>query len=84
MLYVPSPIPLVYDRKYQALANPRGRMQYYEQLKGENRLRIGRADFIRAYNKSNIIAIRPVQITDPSPVLQFEFFTIEGSNQPET
>ena len=77
MFYIPSPIPLVYDHKYQALANPRGRMQYYEQLKGKNRFRIGRANFIQAYNNSNIIAIRPLQASDPSAVFQFEFFTLE-------
>ena len=77
MFYIPSPIPLVYDRKYQALANPSGRMQYYEQLKGTNRHRIGRADFIKAYNNSDIIAIRPLQAAASSPAFQFEFFTIE-------
>lgn len=75
MIYVPSPIPVAYEAIYQALANKSGRMQYYIQKRGESRMRIGRGEFINAYNHQHILAMKPLPTTMDAPVFQLEFYT---------
>lgn len=75
MLFVPSPIHVSYETMFQALVNRSGRMQYYRQNSGQSRIRIGRGDFIEAYNKRDIIAIKPLQSDLGDPVFQLEFYT---------
>jgi len=72
LAFVPSPIPFDYDESYSALANRSGRMQYYRKSKGNNRERIGRNDFIRAFNANYVLALVPIQSN--APVFQFKFF----------
>ncbi len=76
-LYIPSPINVDYVISYRAVANKSGRMQYYREYKGKSKARIGRADFIKAYNSNKIIGIMPLQSqSNASSVFQFEFFVI--------
>lgn len=74
MLYIPSPIPLKYDLKYTATANKSGRMQYHRVKPGISKLRISRTEFIKAYNDSSIIAVRPLQERGQEMVFQLEFY----------
>lgn len=74
MFYIPSPIKIPFDLAYQAKANKSGRMQYYRIKPGNTRERIARADFIEAYNNSNIIAMRPLPAQHGEQVFQIEFF----------
>ena len=73
MKYVPSPIPLKYSYIYSAAANRSGRMQYYKASPGEGRERISRTEFIDVFNKSDILAIRPIPLAN-MPVIQMEFY----------
>ncbi len=76
--YIPSPIGFNYDTIYSALANQSGRMQYYKE-EAENaftRIRIGRNEFISAYNNLEIIAVKPIQA--PAPVFQLKFYAIKN------
>jgi len=75
MLYIPSPINVSYDSMYQAIANRSGRMQYYMQKNGEARVRIGRGEFINAYNYSVIVAVKPLQTNLGKSIFQLEFYT---------
>jgi len=75
MKYIPSPIDVSYEVMFQAMANKSGRMQYYRQENGKGRTRIGRQDFIKAFNISDIIAVRPLQTQVSSLVFQLEFYT---------
>jgi len=70
--FVPSPINFDYDVSYSALANSAGRMQYYRTLKEGSKTRIGRNEFVTAYNTKSIIAVRP--IPSKASVFQLEFF----------
>lgn len=72
--FIPSPVPLRYEYIYSAMSNRSGRMQYYRIRPGHTRLRISRADFIRAYNELNILAIRPLQIRQNDISFQLEFY----------
>jgi hypothetical protein len=74
MRYVPSPIPIKYDFIYSAAANKSGRMQYHRIRPGLSKLRISRTEFIKAYNETPIIALRPVQQTGQETVFQLEFY----------
>ncbi len=74
--YVPSPIGFNYDTIYSALANQSGRMQYYKEEMGTARIRIGRNEFISAFNNLEIIAIKPIQA--PAPVFQLKFYAIKN------
>jgi len=74
--YVPSPIGFNYDTIYSALANQSGRMQYYKEGINEPRVRIGRNEFIAAYNNLEIIALKPIQA--PVPVFQLKFYAIKN------
>lgn len=73
MHFVPSPINFEYDAAYAALANKSGRMQYYKQVKGQVRQRIGRNEFIDAFNNLKILAVTP--IPSKQPVFQLQFFS---------
>lgn len=74
--YIPSPIGFTYDIIYSALANQSGRMQYYKEAIGKPRERIGRNEFIKAYNNLDIIAVKPIQT--PAPVFQLKFYAIKN------
>ncbi len=74
MWYIPSPIPLKFDFVYTATANQSGRMQYHRIRPGQNKLRISRVEFIKAYNDSTILAINPLQVKGQDAVFQFEFY----------
>lgn len=74
--YIPSPIGFIYDTIYSALVNQSGRMQYYREDEGEPRIRIGRNEFITAYNNLEIIAIKPIQA--PASVFQLKFYAIKN------
>lgn len=76
--YIPSPIGFNFDIIFSALANQSGRMQYYKE-EAENaftRIRIGRNEFISAYNNLEIIAVKPIQA--PSSVFQLKFYAIKN------
>jgi hypothetical protein len=70
--FIPSPINFEYDVSYSALANNSGRMQYYRELKGGARARIGRNEFITAYNTKPVIAVQPIPSNES--VFQLQFF----------
>jgi hypothetical protein len=74
MRYIPSPIPLTFNFIYSATANPSGRMQYHRVKPGQNKLRISRTEFIKAYNDLPIIAINPLQLKGQDGIFQFEFY----------
>jgi len=74
MKFVPSPIPIQYTFMYSATSNKSGRMQYHRIRPGISKERISRTEFIRRYNESLIVAIRPLQEKSQETVFQFEFF----------
>jgi hypothetical protein len=74
MRYIPSPIPFKFELVYSATANSSGRMQYHRIKPGTNKLRISRTEFIKAYNDSSIIAIRPLQQPKQEAIFEFEFY----------
>jgi hypothetical protein len=49
-------------------------MQYHRIKPGMNKLRISRTEFIKAYNDSPIIAIRPLQQPKQEAIFEFEFY----------
>ena len=49
-------------------------MQYHRMKPGVNKLRISRSEFIKAYNDSTIIAIRPLQQPRQEAIFEFEFY----------
>ncbi|MCK5102410.1 MAG: hypothetical protein KAR17_06330, partial [Cyclobacteriaceae bacterium] len=61
LTFIPSPIDFEFDSIFRAVANKSGRMQYYRIKKGKNRQRISKGEFLNVYNKSRIIAIKPIQ-----------------------
>lgn len=72
--YVPSPIKMHYTFVYSATSNTSGRMQYHKiSPKVNTKERITRTEFIRVFNTSEILAVRPIQEKD-SPVFQLEFY----------
>jgi hypothetical protein len=77
MKYIPSPIPIKYDFMYSANANKSGRMQYHKVRPGISKLRISRTEFIKAYNNSAILAVRPMQLREQGiaeVAFQLEFY----------
>lgn len=74
MKYIPSPIPLQFSTLFTATANRSGRMQYHKVRPGQSKLRISRTEFIQAYNDSNIIAVKPLQLRGINSVFQLEFY----------
>lgn len=49
-------------------------MQYHRIKPGVSKLRISRSEFIKAYNESAILAVRPVQRPGQESVFEFEFY----------
>jgi hypothetical protein len=49
-------------------------MQYHCIKPGVSKLRISRSEFIKAYNESPILAVRPVQRPGQESVFEFEFY----------
>jgi hypothetical protein len=74
MRYIPSPIPLAFTYMYMATANKSGRMQYHRVRPGHGKARIARTEFIKAYNDSVILALRPIQLHGLDAVFQLEFY----------
>ncbi|HEY4655613.1 MAG TPA: hypothetical protein VIH22_13920 [Cyclobacteriaceae bacterium] len=74
MRFVPTPVPVRFKLVYSATANPSGRMQYHKIKPGDSKLRISRAEFIRAYNELPIIAIKPLQQPGQETIFEFEFY----------
>lgn len=74
--FVPSPILFDYDISYSALANSSGRMQYYREERDGSRMRIGRNEFVNAYNSKPIVAVNPIP-THSAQVFQLQFFIKE-------
>jgi len=72
--YIPSPIDFEYDSIFRAVANESGRMQYYRIRKGKKRQRISRSEFSDMYNKSTIIAVRPIQNVSSLSPIQMDIF----------
>jgi hypothetical protein len=74
MRYIPSPIQVQCQWVFSATANKSGRMQYHKIKPGQSKLRISRSEFVRAYNSANILAIKPLPITNNETDFQFEFY----------
>jgi hypothetical protein len=74
MRYIPSPIPIQCSWVYSATANKSGRMQYHKIKPGQSKLRISRTEFIKAYNETQIIALRPLQAGGNDTDFQMEFY----------
>jgi len=74
MYFVPSPIRFVYDIAFIAKANASGRMQYYRIIPGKVKERIGRGEFIEAFNTSEIIGMRPIQSKMGNNIFQLKFY----------
>jgi hypothetical protein len=74
MRYIPSPIPIHCQWVYSATANKSGRMQYHKIKPGQSKLRISRSEFIKAYNETQIIALRPLQAGGNDTDFQMEFY----------
>ncbi|MCG8311078.1 MAG: hypothetical protein MI975_27070 [Cytophagales bacterium] len=72
--FIPSSIEFEYESLFRAIANKSGRMQYYKIKKGKKRQRISRSEFSKVYNKSNIIAIRPIQNNSSLCPIQMDIF----------
>lgn len=50
-------------------------MQYYHLKRGKKQQRISKNEFSKIYNKSNIIAIKPIQDTSTDFPIQLEVYT---------
>lgn len=72
--YIPSPIEFDYDSMFRAVLNKSGRMQYYKVKKGKKQQRISKNEFSRIYNKSRIIAVKPIQDNSDSAPIQLELY----------
>jgi hypothetical protein len=72
--YIPSPIDFEYDSIFRAVVNKSGRMQYYKVKKGKKQQRISKNEFSRIYNKSRIIAVKPIQDNSTSAPIQLEVY----------
>jgi hypothetical protein len=75
--FIPSPIDFEYDSMFRAISNKSGRMQYYHIKKGKKQRRISKNEFSKIYNKSRIIAIKPIQDPSSSYPIQLEVYTKE-------
>lgn len=74
MRYIPSPITPQFDLLYSATANKSGRMQYHKIKPGLSKMRISRAEFIKAYNSTRILGIKPIQVPGSEADFQIEFY----------
>lgn len=72
--FIPSPVEFEYHSIFRAIANQSGRMQYYKIVKGKKRQRISRSEFSDVYNRSTIIAIRPIQDDSSIAPIQMDIF----------
>jgi len=72
--FIPSPIDFEYDSIFSAIINKSGRMQYYKNKKGKKRQRISKNEFSSIYNKSKIIAIRPIQDESNLAPIQMDIY----------
>jgi hypothetical protein len=61
VIYVPSPVHVLYNVIYSIEVNKSGRLQYYRQSVNRKRKRITKTEFSRIYNTKKILAIDPVQ-----------------------
>lgn len=74
MRYIPSPIHIHCEWVFSATSNKSGRMQYHKIKPGISKLRISRGEFIRTFNTSQIIAVRPLQMPGSDADFQLEFY----------
>jgi hypothetical protein len=74
MKYIPTPTPIKFDLMYAATSNKSGRMQYYKVRPGLSKVRVSRSEFIKAYNDSAILAIKPSQVKGQELAFQLEFY----------
>lgn len=72
--FIPSPIKFEYESIFRAVVNKSGRMQYYRIKKGQKRERINRGEFSDIYNKSEIIAIKPIQVNSFTAPIQMDIY----------
>jgi hypothetical protein len=49
-------------------------MQYHKIRPGHSKLRISRAEFIKAYNSVQMVAMKPVQLQGDEEAFQIEFY----------
>ncbi|MBX2963002.1 MAG: hypothetical protein KF687_10860 [Cyclobacteriaceae bacterium] len=75
MRYIPSPIPIHANLIYRAEANKSGRMQYHKIQPGRSKQRISRAEFIKAFNNLQIVALNPLPVRNNEVDFQIEFYT---------
>lgn len=72
--FIPSPVEFEYESIFRAVINKSGRMQYYRIKRGKKRVRINRGQFSDVYNKSEIIAIRPIQNDSSMAPIQMDIY----------
>jgi hypothetical protein len=61
VIYVPSPVKVLYNYIFSIEENKSGRLQYYRQPVNRPRKRITKNEFSTIYNNKKILAIEPVQ-----------------------
>ncbi len=61
VIYVPSPVKVLYNYIFSIEVNKSGRLQYYKQPVNRKRIRITKTEFSSVYNSKNILAIEPVK-----------------------
>jgi len=64
VIYVPSPVNVLYNYVYTIEVNKSGRLQYFRQPVNRKRKRITRSEFAKIYNTKKILAIDPIQHSD--------------------
>jgi hypothetical protein len=64
VIYVPSPVSVLFNFVYSIEVNKSGRLQYFRQPVNRKRKRITKTEFSKIYNTKRILAIDPVQNTD--------------------
>ena len=72
--FIPSPVEFEYDSIFRAVVNKSGRMQYYKVKRGKKQQRISKNEFSKIYNKSRIIAVKPIQDNSGSAPIQLEVY----------
>ncbi len=72
--YIPTPTDIKFNCIYAATANKSGRMQYHKIGPGSSKVRISRTEFIQVFNKSKILAMKPLQIKAGTSAFQMEFY----------
>jgi len=72
--FIPSPIEFEYHSIFRAVTNKSGRMQYYRISKGKKQQRISKNEFSDMYNKSHIIAIKPIQNESRLSPIQMDIY----------